>query len=50
MVWDFGIECCKMMVSKGLKFVVVKGFEASGVVVSYTDDVIMFVKFKFKGF
>jgi aspartate aminotransferase-like enzyme len=50
MAWDLGTECRKMMASKGLKSVAAKGFEAPGVVVSYTDDATMFAKFKSKGF
>ena len=39
-----------MMAGKGLKSVAAKGYEAPGVVVSYTDDPTMFAKFKAKGF
>ena len=48
--WALGNECRKMMAAKGLKSVAAKGYEAPGVVVSYTDDAAMFAKFKAKGF
>lgn len=50
MAWDLGMETRKMMAGKGLKSVAAKGYEAPGVVVSYTDNPNMFGKFKEKGF
>merc|ERR1719231_623700 len=41
-----GREARAMMASKGLKSVAAKGYEAPGVVVSYTDEPAMFPKFK----
>jgi len=50
MAWKLGNETRAMMASKGLKSVAAKGYEAPGVVVSYTDDATMFQKFREKGF
>lgn len=50
LAWELGRETRAMMAGKGLKSVAAKGYEAPGVVVSYTDDPTMFAKFKAKGF
>ncbi len=50
LAWKLGNETRAMMASKGLKSVAAKGYEAPGVVVSYTDDATMFQKFREKGF
>merc|ERR1711981_165677 len=50
LAWKLGNETRAMMASKGLKSVAAKGYEAPGVVVSYTDDATMFQKFRAKGF
>lgn len=50
LAWELGRATRTMMASKGLKSVAAKGYEAPGVVVSYTDDPAMFAKFKAKGF
>ena len=49
MAWDLGMGTRKMMESKGLKSVAAPGFQAPGVVVSYTPDPNMFNIFKGKG-
>jgi aspartate aminotransferase-like enzyme len=49
MAWDLGMGTRKMMESKGLKSVAAPGFQAPGVVVSYTPEPNMFNIFKGKG-
>jgi alanine-glyoxylate transaminase/serine-glyoxylate transaminase/serine-pyruvate transaminase len=49
MAWTLGMETRKMMESKGLKSVAAPGFQAPGVVVSYTPEPNMFNIFKGKG-
>ena len=49
MAWDLGNGTRKMMESKGLKSVAAPGFQAPGVVVSYTPEPNMFNIFKSKG-
>lgn len=48
--WELGMETRAMMKGKGFKSVAAPGYEAPGVVVSYTDDPNMFAKFKGIGF
>lgn len=48
--WELGMETRSMMEGKGYKSVAAKGYQAPGVVVSYTEDPNMFPKCKAHGF